>query len=117
MAEENENTGKAGRALYRRKYANHITLERALFDWVCNMRNSSCCISGNLISSKAFHLSKVSNECLPASKEITTLFTEGCLDNFKKRFCLRAFKVHRQTGDVHKNDMVVQRQHIWQCMH
>lgn len=71
MAEENENTVEMGRALYKRHYAKHVILERALYEWIYNLCNSRRCTLGNLIKSKALELSKMSNERLPAKKQIT----------------------------------------------
>ena len=85
-----------------RRDPKHIELEQALFEWVCDMRNSRKCISGEMIQAKANQLAKKVNMRLPDAEKTETQFSGGWLDNFKKRWQLKAFKLHGEEGDVKK---------------
>lgn len=84
----------------RRRGAKHEELEEALFDWVCDVRNSRKCISGAIIQAKALQLAQKANELLLSDSQITTQFSEGWLENFKRRWQLKSFKLHGEAGDV-----------------
>lgn len=90
----------ASNSAFRRKGGMHVDLERTLFGWVCDMRNSRKCISGAIIRSKAIQLAAKSNECLQSDDQITTQFSDGWLEKFKKRWYLKAYKLHGEAGDV-----------------
>lgn len=75
-------------------------LERTFFDWVCNKRISSKCISCTLIISKAIKIAEKANDRLPADKRIITQFSDGWLEKFKKKWNLKAYKLHSEAGDI-----------------
>lgn len=113
MVEDNSNTVATGRALSTRKYAKHIALGRALYNWICNMFSSKRRITGNIIVSKALQLSKMLNECLPTKNRKPQSLQEAGLVILKK-VVSRAVKVRGEASDGYKNNMLLQSEHIRQ---
>ena len=56
-----------------------------------------------MILAKANQLAKKENMGLPDAEQIKTQFLGGWLDNFKKRWQLKAFKIHGEAGDVNQS--------------
>lgn len=107
LAAEDGSTACRGCSIYRRKGAKHVELESALYDWVCDMSNSRRCISGAIIQAKAHQLAEKTNNRLPSDLQITTQFSEGWLERFKKRWCLKACRLHGEAGDVDLSNIVI----------
>ena len=78
-------------------------LDRAIYNWVCDMRNSRKCVSGAMIREKASRLSQKVNEQMPDDEKINLSFSEGWLQKFKARWALKEFKLHGEAGDVEQS--------------
>lgn len=90
-----------------KKGLNHA-VEKSLFEWVCSKQSSRININGNIIRAKAAHLQALTNDRLPESERKVLTFSEGWLDNFKKRWGLRVFRSHGESGDA-DNDALEER--------
>lgn len=114
LATEDGSASGLGSSVFRRRGAKHVELERALYDWVCDMRNSRRCISGALIQAKAAQLAQKANERLSRDSQITIQFSEGWLARFKQRWSLKAFRLHGEAGDVDEANLDSQSEPIRQ---
>lgn len=90
---------------FRNRGVKYDTLDKELYNWICDMQHRRLCISGALIQSKAASLACEANKTLSDDCKISLVFSEGWLHKFKKRWGLRAFRLHGESGDV--DDSVV----------
>lgn len=79
-----------------KKGKNHV-LEMALFEWICDQQGINAVIGGESIRQKAEKLQTMLNEKVVPEKQSTLKFSEGWLDNFRRRWGLRT---HRSRGGV-----------------
>lgn len=83
-----------------RESTKHEEPERALFDWICDMRISKKCISEAIIQAKMRQLAEVVNLRLPSNKQTETEFSDGWLGNFKTRWQSKSLRLHGKAGDL-----------------
>lgn len=75
-------------------------LERVMFNWVCEQQSRRVFLNGDMIRHKAQTLLKLSNERVAEDKRIDLKFSLGWLQKFKKRWNLRVFRSHGESGDA-----------------
>lgn len=79
-------------------------LEKALYQWVCDQFNSRVNLNGPMIRRKARRLLECTIQRGPRSdigQPISCLkFSEGWLDNFKRRWKVRTIRSHGEDGDA-----------------
>lgn len=88
---------------FRSRFPRHLELDRAVYEYVFDMTNKRQCISGDVIRQKVQQLLTKTNEKLHADNKITLTFSEGWLHSFKKRWHLRYYKLHGESGYVNED--------------
>lgn len=75
-------------------------LEASLFAWVCDQANQRRMISGPMITAKGIQLQQLCNAKLPREEHLHLTFSGGWLTKFKRRWGLKHFKCHGESGDA-----------------
>lgn len=81
-----------------KKGKNHA-LEMALFEWICHQQGIDVNVSGESIRQKAEKLQTMLNEKIAPEKQSTLKFSEGWLDNFRRRWGVRALRSRGKAMD------------------
>lgn len=82
------------------KKGKHQKIEQALFEWVCTQQARQVSLNGPMICEKALRIQTMVNEEQSMDQKTSIKFSEGWLDNSKRRWRLRVFKLHGEAGDV-----------------
>lgn len=90
----------------KRQRRRHLdAIERVLFNWVNAQFIARVCLSGSLIQEKGTRLLANANLLLPPESRIKLNFSNGWLQKFQRRWQLKSWKLHGESGDADNEAM------------